>query len=50
MYLDRIDDASAPAPSCAGGHSPSEGRAFFRTPDGWEVARTDEISEHAVAR
>src|SRR5580704_1153284 len=39
----RIDAVSAPAPSCGGGHSPSNGRAFFRTPYGWGVARAEEI-------
>ena len=38
----------APAPSCGGGHSPSNGRAFFRTSYGWGVAPAEEIIECAA--
>jgi protein ImuB len=49
LHFGSIDGISAPAPSCGGGHSPSEGRAFSRTPYGWGVAQTEETIECAAA-
>src|SRR6185312_16239350 len=48
LHLGSVDAVSAPAPSCGGGHSPSNRRAFFRTPYEWGVARTEEIVERAA--
>ncbi len=49
LHFGSIDGVSAPAPSCGGGHSPSEGRAFSRTPYGWGVALAEETIECAAA-
>jgi hypothetical protein len=44
----RRETGVLPDALCGGAHSPSEGRAFSRTPYGWGVAQTDEISECAA--
>jgi hypothetical protein len=45
----RRETSVLPNALCGGGHSPSEGRAFSRTPYGWGVAPTEEIIEYAIA-